>query len=104
MSSLELDVLRALLRLARRRTPPTLEALVVRVGAEEPEVRNALRVLAWQDLVQRTPTGLGLSLQGLAVAVAYAKRPTAPAVAAKTKRTAAPKKTKTTRAPLERAA
>lgn len=96
MSNLELDVLRALLRLSRRRTAPTLEALVVRVGAEELEVRNALRVLAWQELVQRTPKGLGLSLSGLAVAVAYAKRPGA---AAKT--VARPKKT---RAPLKRAA
>lgn len=97
MTNLELDVLRSLLRLARRRTPATLEALVVRVGAEEPDVRNALRVLAWQDLVQRTPTGLGLSLQGLAVAVAYAKRP----VAAKT--VARPQKT-VKRTPIKRAA
>ncbi len=85
MSSLELDVLRSFLRLARRRTPPTLEALVVRVGAEEPEVRNALRVLAWQDLIQRTPAGLGLTLQGFAVAVAYAQRRAAPAKAKKAK-------------------
>ena len=86
MSSLELDVLRAFLRLARRRTAPTLEALVVRVGAEEPEVRNALRVLAWQDLIQRTPTGLGLSLQGFAVAVAYAKKPAPAAAGGKSKK------------------
>jgi DNA-binding IclR family transcriptional regulator len=94
MNATELDVLRALLRLARRRTPPSLEALVVRVGVEEPEVRNALRVLAWQGLVQRTPSGLGLSMQGLAVAVAYAKRPAISKVAKK----------KATRAPLKRAA
>lgn len=95
MNATELDVLRALLRLARRRTPPSLEALVVRVGVEEPEVRNALRVLAWQGLVQRTPAGLGLSMQGLAVAVAYAKRPAA---------VAKPKPKKATRTPLKRAA
>jgi DNA-binding IclR family transcriptional regulator len=97
MNATELDVLRALLRLARRRTPPSLEALVVRVGVEEPEVRNALRVLAWQGLVQRTPSGLGLSMHGLAVAVAYAKRPAAAA-------NAKPKPKKATRAPLKRAA
>ena len=99
MNVIELDTLRALLRLARRRTAPTLEALVVRVGVEEPEVRNALRDLAWQGLVQRTPIGLGLSMQGLAVAVAYAKRPAAAAVA-----TQKPKPKKATRTPLKRAA
>lgn len=73
--SLEIDVLRALLRLARRRTPPTLEQLVVRVGGEEADVRNALASLARNGLVQRTPAGLRLSLSGLAVAVACAQRP-----------------------------
>jgi predicted transcriptional regulator len=73
-SALEFDVLRALLRLARRRTPPTLDQLVVRVGGEEPEVKVALRTLARMGLVQRTPHGIGLTLEGLAVSVAYAKR------------------------------
>ncbi|MBX3261250.1 MAG: hypothetical protein KF782_16310 [Labilithrix sp.] len=73
--SLEIDVLRALLRLARRRTPPTLEQLVVRVGGEEADVRRALGSLAKSGLVQRTPAGLRLSLAGLAVAVACAQRP-----------------------------
>jgi DNA-binding IclR family transcriptional regulator len=73
--SLEIDVLRALLRLARRRTPPTLEQLFVRVGGDEPAVRLALRSLARRGLVQRTPAGLRLSLPGLAVAVACAQRP-----------------------------
>jgi hypothetical protein len=79
--SLEIDVLRALLRLARRRTHPTLDQLVVRVGAEESEVRRALFALARGGLVQRTPAGLRLSLLGLAVAVASAQRPK-PALAA----------------------
>jgi DNA-binding IclR family transcriptional regulator len=74
--SLEIDVLRALLRLARRRTPPTLEQLVVRVGSEEADVRHALVALGKSGLVQRTPAGLRLSLPGLAVAVACARRPT----------------------------
>ncbi|MBX3210067.1 MAG: hypothetical protein KF764_33865 [Labilithrix sp.] len=77
--SLEIDVLRALLRLARRRTPPTLEQLVVRVGGEETDVRRALGSLARSGLVQRSPAGLRLSLAGLAVAVACARRPAAPA-------------------------
>ena len=79
--SYEIDVLRALLRLARRRTPPTLEQLVVRVGGDETAVRRALQSLAKQSLVQRTPAGLRLSLAGLAVAVACAQRPRAAAQA-----------------------
>lgn len=73
--SLEIDVLRALLRLARRRRPPTLEQLVDRVGGEEADVHRALASLARGGLVQRTPAGLRLSLSGLAVAVACVKRP-----------------------------
>jgi DNA-binding IclR family transcriptional regulator len=72
--SLDIDVLRALLRLARRRTGPTLDQIVERVGADETAVRRALVGLARSGLVQRTPAGLRLSLAGLAVAVAFAKR------------------------------
>jgi len=82
-SALEFDVLRALLRLARRRTPPTLDQLVVRVGGEAPEVKTALRTLARMGLVQRTPHGIGLTLEGLAVSVAYAKRVSERAASAK---------------------
>jgi DNA-binding IclR family transcriptional regulator len=77
--SLQIDVLRALLRLARRRTAPTLEQLVVRVGGEEDDVRRALGSLAKSGLVHRTPAGLRLSLPGFAVAVACADRSRAPA-------------------------
>jgi DNA-binding IclR family transcriptional regulator len=73
--SIEIDVLRSLLRLARRRTAPTLDQLVERVGADESSVRRALVSLARGGLVQRTPAGLRLSLSGLAVAVACANRP-----------------------------
>lgn len=73
--SLEIDVLRALLRLARRRTPPTLEQLSVRVRGDEAAIGLALRSLARRGLVQRTPGGLRLSLPGFAVAVACAQRP-----------------------------
>jgi DNA-binding IclR family transcriptional regulator len=72
--SLEIDVLRAFLRLARRRTSPTLARLVERVSADEADVRRALFSLARSGLVQRTPAGLRLSLAGLAVAVAFAQR------------------------------
>lgn len=74
--SLETDVLRALLRLARRRTPPTLDSLVVRVGGEAPAVKEALRALAQKGLVQRTESapGVGLTMAGLAVAVAVVAR------------------------------
>jgi DNA-binding IclR family transcriptional regulator len=75
--SLEIDVLRALLRLARRRTPPTIEQLLLRVGADEPAVRRALSALIRGGLVNTTPRGPRLSLPGFAVAVAYAQRPRA---------------------------
>jgi DNA-binding IclR family transcriptional regulator len=67
----EIDVLRALLRLAPRRKSPTLDELVVRVGGDGQTVRRALFTLARGGLVQRTSTGLRLSLAGLAVAVAF---------------------------------
>lgn len=88
-TSLDIDVLRALLRLARRQTPPTMEQLVVRVGAEPEAVRRSLVALAKNGLVQKTPGGLRLSLPGLAVAVAYAQRPSA-APAARAKAVAKP--------------
>jgi DNA-binding IclR family transcriptional regulator len=92
--SLEIDVLRALLRLARRRSAPTLDQIVVRVGSDEPAVRRALSALAKSGLVQRTPAGLRLSMAGLAIAVACAQRPrpvarpvaTVPLLVAKTNR------------------
>lgn len=83
--SFEIDVLRAFLRLARRRTPPTLEQLVVRVGGEEPAVRDALKTLTRQGLLQRSGGSLGLSLAGLAVAVACAARPVSARALAKPK-------------------
>jgi len=73
--SLEIDVLRALLRLARRRTPPTMDELLVRVGGHPRDVRRALASLADADLVRRSPEGPRLSLTGLAVAVAAASEP-----------------------------
>jgi hypothetical protein len=81
---LEIDVLRALYRLSRRRGPArdrfidptaTLQLLSSRVDSDEGSVRRALFGLAQTGLVQRTPAGLRLSLAGLAVAVSSTKRP-----------------------------
>ena len=72
--SLEIDVLRALLRLARRRTAPTVEQLLLRVQADEPALRRVLASLGRAGLVNATPKGPRLSLTGFAIAVAYAQR------------------------------
>ena len=83
-ASLEVDVLRALLRLARRRSAPTLDAILVRVPspADEAAVGQALRTLVRADLVHLTPKGPRLTLTGFAVAVAMAATPrTKPAAA-----------------------
>jgi hypothetical protein len=76
-ASLEVDVLRALLRLARRRSAPTLEAILVRVPspADEAAVRSSLRRLIGASLVHVTPKGPRLTLAGFAVAVAMAATP-----------------------------
>ena len=70
--SLEIDVLCAMLRLARRRTSPTLEQLTLRLPVDERAIRRALAALIRADLVHVTPKGPRLSLTGFAVAVAYA--------------------------------
>lgn len=77
--SLEIDVLRAMLRLARRRTVPTVEQLLLRVHADEHALRRALSALVRGDLVHVTPKGPRLTLTGFAVAVAYAQQPRAAA-------------------------
>ena len=68
--STEIAVLRALLRLARRPNPPTLEDLLARVDADAGEVHHALASLARVQLVLRRGDSARLSLSGLAVAVA----------------------------------
>lgn len=68
--SCEIAVLRALLRLARRRTPASAGELLVRVDADAPAIRRALGSLARAGLVHRTPAGPRLTLAGFAVAVA----------------------------------
>lgn len=96
--SLEIDVLRALLRLARRRSAPSLDQIVVRVGEDEPSVRTALRSLARRGLVQHMAGGLRLSLPGLAVAVACAQRPRPAVSAAAPRPVALPRRRRTARA------
>jgi hypothetical protein len=72
--TVRIAVLRALLRLARRRTPATLADLLARVSLTEAggegEVERALASLARQQLVQRSGETASLSLAGLAVALA----------------------------------
>lgn len=87
--SLEIDVLRAMLRLARRRTAPTIEQLLLRIRADEPALRRALDSLVRGGLVNPTPKGPRLSLTGFAVAVAYAQRPR-PSLAGRVARTTVP--------------
>jgi hypothetical protein len=76
----ELSVLRALLRLARRRAAVDIDQLLVRVGGAPADLRVAMRRLEQAGLVERLPAtaregngreGNGrLTLSGLAVAVA----------------------------------
>jgi DNA-binding IclR family transcriptional regulator len=81
--SLEVELLRAMLRLARRRTTPTIEQLLLRVPADEPSVRRSFATLVRANLVHITPKGPRLSLTGFAVAVAMAATPR-PATVART--------------------
>ena len=85
--STEIAVLRALLRLARRRAPATLTDLLDRVGSDAGDVQRALASLARAQLVQRSGDTARLSLAGLAVAVAAASsaRPVAARAAAQSR-------------------
>ncbi len=65
-------VLRALLRLARRRLPADDEAIVLRVGAEPAAVRDAIRRLDTLGLVDRRVERSGttrLTMAGFTVAL-----------------------------------
>jgi len=68
--STEIAVLRALLRLSRRRTPATFADLLERACADASDLQRALASLARAQLVQRSGESARLSLAGLAVAVA----------------------------------
>ena len=92
-SPYELAVLRAMLRLARHRSPADLDRLLVRVGGAAGDVRHALRRLESVGFVERRGDGLSigrLTMTGFAVAVAAAAAGRSPrARAAKTTKVAA---------------
>jgi predicted transcriptional regulator len=83
----EIAVLRALLRLARRRSPATLEQLLVRVDADADDVLYAVRQLARAGLVHTEKNVPRLTMTGFAIAVAMTaavpkqtkKKPASPA-------------------------
>jgi Mn-dependent DtxR family transcriptional regulator len=71
-------VLRAILRLARRREVADESAVALRVASSPREVRISLRRLAANGLVERRHTGsVRLSMSGLALAVALLPQRTA---------------------------
>jgi len=68
--SIEATVLRAMLRVARRREAADEEALAARVGDPPAEVRDAIRRLDAAGLLERRGQGAPrLTMAGLAVAV-----------------------------------
>jgi Mn-dependent DtxR family transcriptional regulator len=79
-------VLRAMLRLARRREPAEDASVALRVGASEGQVRASMRRLGAAGLVERTPGRVArLTMSGFAVAVALLPLP-APARVRRTSR------------------
>ena len=69
----ETEVLKAILRLSRRRNAAEADSILVRVGGQLSDLRVALRKLEQSGLVNRVgDTGGTLTLPGLAVAVAAA--------------------------------
>ncbi|HLK38340.1 MAG TPA: hypothetical protein VKU41_16370 [Polyangiaceae bacterium] len=68
-------VLRAMLRLARRREAATEDALALRTGGLGRDVRQAMRRLEAAGLVHRGAPSPRLTMQGLAIAVARLPRP-----------------------------
>ncbi len=69
----ETEVLKAILRLSRRRNAAEADSILVRVGGQLSDLRAALRKLEQSGLINRIgDTGGSLTLPGLAVAVAAA--------------------------------
>lgn len=66
----ELAILRAMLRISRRRATADIDTLLVRVGGTEAELRVALRALEAAGFVERRTRDVRLTMAGLAVAVA----------------------------------
>jgi DNA-binding Lrp family transcriptional regulator len=71
--SIDIEVLRAMLRLARRRTEATEAELRPRVRAEPSEIRSSIRRLRVLGLIERRGTAARLTLEGLALSVALAR-------------------------------
>jgi hypothetical protein len=72
--SYDLSILRAVVRLCRRRSAVDLEALALRAGGELADARAAIARLERRGLALRTARGARPTLAGLAVAVAAAER------------------------------
>ena len=73
--SIDTEVLRAMLRLARRRTQACEAELALRVRAQPGEVRASLRRLRASGLVEiRRESVARLTIEGLALAVAIVPR------------------------------
>jgi Mn-dependent DtxR family transcriptional regulator len=67
-------VLRAMLRLARKRQQADDSELALRVARPPHAVRSAVRRLAAQGLVERRPEARRLTMEGFALAVALLPR------------------------------
>ena len=85
----DISVLRAILRLARRRLGADLEQISLRVTGEGGDVRSAVRRLERAGLVARTNDTVRLTMAGLAVAVASVRSPARSAGARRASRTRA---------------
>ena len=74
MHPLYLDILRALFRLHRYRRPAELAAIELRVPLAGPGLRDAIRALERAEMLTFDGRQAHLTLPGLAVAAAAAKR------------------------------
>jgi hypothetical protein len=78
--SYDVQVLRAMLRLARKRQVADVEAMLARAGGAPSDVRAAWRRLDAQGLVERLPNERArLTMSGFAVAVSTIERRAKPA-------------------------
>lgn len=66
----DISVLRAIVRLARRRFPADLSAIHLRVSGSEGDIRDALARLTARGLIERQPHRIAPTMMGLAIAVA----------------------------------
>ena len=72
--SYNLSILRALVRVSRRKGGVDLDALLVRAGGHRSDARAAIASLERQGLALRTSRGPRVTLAGLAVALASKSR------------------------------